>query len=53
MLAVKKSEEQRHRLAAKQEGPEFELLTMGSGQTNRIDCIEKLITSRLARQRHH
>lgn len=32
----------------RQEGPEFELLTMGSGQTNRIDCIEKLITSRLA-----
>lgn len=25
----------------------FELLTMGSGQTNRIDCIEKLIRSRL------
>lgn len=25
----------------------FELLTMGSGQTNRIDCIEKLIASRL------
>lgn len=31
----------------RQEGPEFELVTMGSGQTNRIDCIEKLITSRL------
>ncbi|MGZ3769373.1 MAG: bifunctional phosphoribosylaminoimidazolecarboxamide formyltransferase/IMP cyclohydrolase [Bdellovibrio sp.] len=32
----------------KQEGPEFELVTMGSGQTNRVDCIEKLITPRLA-----
>lgn len=33
---------------ARQEGTEFDLLTMGSGQTNRVDCIEKLITSRLA-----
>ncbi|KYG68182.1 bifunctional phosphoribosylaminoimidazolecarboxamide formyltransferase/inosine monophosphate cyclohydrolase [Bdellovibrio bacteriovorus] len=32
----------------RQEGPEFELLTMGSGQTNRVDCIEKLIHSRLS-----
>ncbi|KHD87120.1 MAG: IMP cyclohydrolase [Bdellovibrio sp. ArHS] len=31
----------------RQDGPEFELLTMGSGQTNRVDCIEKLIYSRL------
>lgn len=31
----------------RQQGSEFELVTMGSGQTNRIDCIEKLITSRL------
>ncbi|WII73223.1 bifunctional phosphoribosylaminoimidazolecarboxamide formyltransferase/IMP cyclohydrolase [Bdellovibrio sp. 22V] len=46
MLAVKNLKSNAIALCA-QEGPEFELLTMGSGQTNRIDCIEKLITSRL------
>lgn len=47
MLAVKNLKSNAIALC-QQEGPEFELLTMGSGQTNRIDCIEKLITSRLA-----
>lgn len=46
MLAVKNLKSNAIALCH-QEGPEFELLTMGSGQTNRIDCIEKLITSRL------
>nr|WP_295906182.1 bifunctional phosphoribosylaminoimidazolecarboxamide formyltransferase/IMP cyclohydrolase [uncultured Bdellovibrio sp.] len=46
MLAVKNLKSNAIALC-RQEGPEFELLTMGSGQTNRIDCIEKLITSRL------
>ncbi|NUN04845.1 MAG: bifunctional phosphoribosylaminoimidazolecarboxamide formyltransferase/IMP cyclohydrolase [Bdellovibrio sp.] len=46
MLAVKNLKSNAIALC-QQEGPEFELLTMGSGQTNRIDCIEKLITSRL------
>lgn len=47
MLAVKNLKSNAIALC-RQDGPEFELLTMGSGQTNRIDCIEKLITSRLA-----
>ncbi|WP_374033797.1 bifunctional phosphoribosylaminoimidazolecarboxamide formyltransferase/IMP cyclohydrolase [Bdellovibrio bacteriovorus] len=47
MLAVKNLKSNAIALC-RQEGPEFELLTMGSGQTNRIDCIEKLISSRLA-----
>lgn len=47
MLAVKNLKSNAIALC-RQQGPEFELLTMGSGQTNRIDCIEKLITSRLA-----
>ncbi len=47
MLAVKNLKSNAIALGA-QQGSEFELLTMGSGQTNRIDCIEKLITSRLA-----
>lgn len=46
MLAVKNLKSNAIALC-RQQGPEFELLTMGSGQTNRIDCIEKLITSRL------
>lgn len=46
MLAVKNLKSNAIALCC-QEGPEFELLTMGSGQTNRIDCIEKLIISRL------
>lgn len=46
MLAVKNLKSNAIALC-RQEGPEFELLAMGSGQTNRIDCIEKLITSRL------
>jgi phosphoribosylaminoimidazolecarboxamide formyltransferase/IMP cyclohydrolase len=46
MLAVKNLKSNAIALCA-QNGSEFELLTMGSGQTNRIDCIEKLITSRL------
>lgn len=47
MLAVKNLKSNAIALC-KQEGPEFELVTMGSGQTNRVDCIEKLITPRLA-----
>ncbi|KYG65924.1 bifunctional phosphoribosylaminoimidazolecarboxamide formyltransferase/inosine monophosphate cyclohydrolase [Bdellovibrio bacteriovorus] len=46
MLAVKNLKSNAIALA-RQEGPEFDLMTMGSGQTNRVDCIEKLITSRL------
>ncbi|MEN0057316.1 MAG: bifunctional phosphoribosylaminoimidazolecarboxamide formyltransferase/IMP cyclohydrolase [Bdellovibrio sp.] len=46
MLAVKNLKSNAIALC-RHEGPEFELLTMGSGQTNRVDCIEKLITSRL------
>lgn len=46
MLAVKNLKSNAIALC-RQQGAEFELLTMGSGQTNRIDCIEKLITSRL------
>jgi phosphoribosylaminoimidazolecarboxamide formyltransferase/IMP cyclohydrolase len=29
------------------QGCEFEMVTLGSGQTNRIDCIEKLVVPRL------
>jgi AICAR transformylase/IMP cyclohydrolase PurH (only IMP cyclohydrolase domain in Aful) len=47
MLAVKNLKSNAIALCREHNG-EFELLTMGSGQTNRIDCIEKLITSRLA-----
>ncbi len=47
MLAVKNLKSNAIALC-RQTGNDFELLTMGSGQTNRIDCIEKLITSRLA-----
>lgn len=47
MLAVKNLKSNAIALCA-QEGSEFSILTMGSGQTNRIDCIEKLITHRLA-----
>lgn len=47
MLAVKNLKSNAIALC-RQEGSEFELLTMGSGQTNRVDCIEKLIASRLA-----
>lgn len=47
MLAVKNLKSNAIALC-KQDGPEFELVTMGSGQTNRVDCIEKLITPRLA-----
>ncbi|UXR64576.1 bifunctional phosphoribosylaminoimidazolecarboxamide formyltransferase/IMP cyclohydrolase [Bdellovibrio bacteriovorus] len=46
MLAVKNLKSNAIALC-RQDGPEFELLTMGSGQTNRVDCIEKLIASRL------
>ncbi|XGC80115.1 bifunctional phosphoribosylaminoimidazolecarboxamide formyltransferase/IMP cyclohydrolase [Bdellovibrio bacteriovorus] len=46
MLAVKNLKSNAIAICS-QDGPEFELTTMGSGQTNRIDCIEKLITSRL------
>lgn len=46
MLAVKNLKSNAIALC-RQQGPEFELLTMGSGQTNRVDCIEKLITPRL------
>lgn len=46
MLAVKNLKSNAIALCH-QSGNDFELLTMGSGQTNRIDCIEKLITSRL------
>lgn len=46
MLAVKNLKSNAIALC-RQDGPEFELLTMGSGQTNRVDCIEKLINSRL------
>lgn len=46
MLAVKNLKSNAIALC-RQEGPEFELLTMGAGQTNRVDCIEKLIASRL------
>lgn len=46
MLAVKNLKSNAIALC-RQDGPEFELVTMGSGQTNRVDCIEKLITSRL------
>lgn len=28
-------------------GNEFEMVTLGSGQTNRVDCIEKLVIPRL------
>lgn len=52
MLAVKNLKSNAIALC-RQEGPEFELLTMGSGQTNRIDCIEKLITSRLQDKKVH
>ncbi|MFS4458180.1 bifunctional phosphoribosylaminoimidazolecarboxamide formyltransferase/IMP cyclohydrolase [Bdellovibrio sp. HCB2-146] len=31
----------------RQEGSEFEMVTLGTGQTNRIDCIEKLVIPRL------
>ncbi|MNK06212.1 Bifunctional purine biosynthesis protein PurH [compost metagenome] len=47
MLAVKNLKSNAIALC-RQTGSEFELLTMGSGQTNRVDCIEKLITPRLA-----
>lgn len=47
MIAVKNLKSNAIALC-RQDGPEFELLTMGSGQTNRIDCIEKLIAGRLA-----
>lgn len=30
-----------------QNGSEFEMVTLGSGQTNRVDCIEKLVIPRL------
>lgn len=30
-----------------QSGSEFEMITLGSGQTNRVDCIEKLVIPRL------
>jgi phosphoribosylaminoimidazolecarboxamide formyltransferase/IMP cyclohydrolase len=30
-----------------QRGSEFEMVTLGSGQTNRVDCIEKLVIPRL------
>jgi phosphoribosylaminoimidazolecarboxamide formyltransferase/IMP cyclohydrolase len=46
MLAVKNLKSNAIALCH-QEGPEFSLLTMGAGQPNRIDCIEKLITQRL------
>lgn len=29
------------------DGAEFEMITLGSGQTNRVDCIEKLVIPRL------
>lgn len=32
----------------RQDGSEFEMVTLGTGQTNRIDCIEKLVIPRLA-----
>jgi phosphoribosylaminoimidazolecarboxamide formyltransferase/IMP cyclohydrolase len=32
----------------RQEGSEFEMVTLGTGQTNRVDCIEKLVIPRLA-----
>ena len=47
MLAVKNLKSNAIAICA-QQGQEFELVTMGSGQTNRIDCIEMLIKSRLA-----
>ncbi len=32
----------------RQQGSDLDMVTLGSGQTNRIDCIEKLIIPRLA-----
>jgi phosphoribosylaminoimidazolecarboxamide formyltransferase/IMP cyclohydrolase len=46
MLCVKNLKSNAIALCANTNG-DYELLTMGSGQTNRIDCIEKLITERL------